>query len=238
MCNGDEMSLAGLVVTYNSENRIGTLLRSMRLFCDEVVVVVDEKTTDGTFDICKELADQVVKWNVPLGMSLAVKEEAFSLPKSEWTICLDDDELISEAILDHRNGIIKATDDISHFLLPLYSLVSDEKHYISSPPLWIQYVPCVFRKGMAIQEAKLLHHPLSAKEGKGVFHFPVRIFHYKFLLRGREEREKRWEEMKVKPCYMDVEFFRQFYLYEDYHFNIGTIPEKPLLAEGDGGYLK
>jgi len=37
---------------------------------------------------------------------------------------------------------------------------------------------------------------------------------------------------------MDVEFFRQFYLYEDYHFNIGTIPEKPLLAEGDGGYLK
>lgn len=232
------MSLAGLVVTYNSEKRIGTLLRSMRLFCDEVVVVVDENTSDGTFAICKDLADQVVVWNVPLGMSLAIKEEAFSLPKSDWTLSLDDDELISEAILDHRDEIVKATDDISHFMLPLYSLVEDEKHYISSPPLWIQYVPCVFRRGAALQEAKLLHHPLSAKWGNGVFLFPVRIFHYKFLLRGREERERRWEEMKTKPCYTDIEFFRQFYLYEDYHFNIGTIAEKPLLGEGDRSYFR
>lgn len=227
------MDLAGVVVTYNSEKRIETLLRSMRLFCDELVVVVDERSDDGTFDICQGLADQVVRWNVPLGMSLAVKEEAFSLPKSDWAISLDDDELISEAILDHKRGILEAREDVSHFLLPLYSLVEDERHYIASLPLWPQYVPCVFRRGMAIQEAKLLHHPLSAKEGSGVFLFPVRIFHYKFLLRGREERERRWEVMRTKPCYMDVEFFRQFYLYEDYNFKIGTIPEKPLRAEGN-----
>lgn len=84
--------LSAVVVSYNREEIVGTVLRGIQ-FADEVVLR-DKSSTDRTVEIGAALADRVVR--VP--WSPTVEETRASIESfcaHDWILYLDDDECLS-----------------------------------------------------------------------------------------------------------------------------------------------
>ena len=90
-------TVSAFIVCNNEEQHIRRCLESVR-WCDEIVAVVDTKSTDGTLKICEELAQKVCRkqWG---GF---VEQKAFGLAQcsSEWALNLDADEEVSPELRD------------------------------------------------------------------------------------------------------------------------------------------
>jgi glycosyltransferase involved in cell wall biosynthesis len=79
------------VLAYNDEAILARCLESLD-FADEVVVVVDAKSTDGSEKIAKDMA-AVVSVNRYAG-DVEQKRHAQSLATNEWVLLLDSDEVV------------------------------------------------------------------------------------------------------------------------------------------------
>ncbi len=88
-------SLSVCVLTCNDEAILARCLKAAR-FADEIVVVVDAKSTDGSEKIARDLATKVSLRRY-LG-DVEQKRYAQSLAESEWVLLLDSDELVSEEL--------------------------------------------------------------------------------------------------------------------------------------------
>ena len=84
--------LSAVVVSYNREEMIGTVLRGLQ-FADEVILL-DKSSTDRTAEIGGAFADRVVRvpWS-PTVEETRVSME--SLCAHDWVLFLDDDECLS-----------------------------------------------------------------------------------------------------------------------------------------------
>ncbi|MBI5441039.1 MAG: glycosyltransferase family 2 protein [Deltaproteobacteria bacterium] len=83
--------LSATIVCRDEIEKIRGALESVR-FCDEVIVV-DSGSTDGTLEVCRELADVVVER--PWPGHVEQKNFAFSLARGEWLLSLDADERVT-----------------------------------------------------------------------------------------------------------------------------------------------
>ena len=88
-------SLSVCVLTCHDEAILAGRLKTAR-FADEIVVVVDAKSTDGSEPIARDLATEVSLHRY-LG-DIEQKRHALSLAESEWVLLLDSDEVVSEAL--------------------------------------------------------------------------------------------------------------------------------------------
>jgi len=227
--------LSGLVLTKDSEDRIDRLLDSMRLFCDELVVVVDKSSRDRTLEICRGKADVCEVWPNPDGFREAIIETAHGICKGDWIIRLDDDELISEGIFVQKKKLAGVPWFYGCLALPRYDLYQDDKHYIKSAGWYPGPALRVFRKGAIYQKEVLIHEPPQVLNGALDVMVTPHIFHYRNLIKTRAEREKAWEWSLTKPHKGDPDWFRHFYLFEDFDFEVGEVQEIPLTAETYGG---
>ncbi len=80
------------VLACNDEATLARCLDSVR-FANEIVVVVDAKSTDGTEKIAKERATRVCVHRY-VG-DIEQKRKALSLAANEWVLLLDSDEVVS-----------------------------------------------------------------------------------------------------------------------------------------------
>ncbi|MEW6486596.1 MAG: glycosyltransferase family 2 protein [Thermodesulfobacteriota bacterium] len=83
--------LSATVICKDEAEKIRGCLESVR-FCDEVVVL-DSGSTDGTLEICREIADLVVETDWP--GHVAQKNRGLDLAHGEWVLCLDADERVT-----------------------------------------------------------------------------------------------------------------------------------------------
>jgi len=95
--------LSIVVIAKNEADRIATLLRSVSI-ADEVVVV-DSGSSDGTPEICRAWGARVVhhEW---LGYA-AQKQLALELATSEWILNLDADEAVSAESAEEIIGVLQ-----------------------------------------------------------------------------------------------------------------------------------
>ncbi|MGC8604299.1 MAG: glycosyltransferase family 2 protein [Desulfomonilaceae bacterium] len=89
-CN--KLGISAVIITKNEEDRIVTLLKSLR-FADEIVVV-DSGSSDKTLEICRSYGAKIFhqKW---LGY-VAQKQYAMEQASCDWILSLDADEMIPE----------------------------------------------------------------------------------------------------------------------------------------------
>lgn len=140
--------LSAVVVSYNREEIVGTVLRGIQ-FADEVVLL-DKSSTDRTAEIGAALADRVVR--VP--WSPTVEETRASIESfctHDWILFLDDDECLSpEAALFIDKELYDPRADL--YRLPLrHSIMAQhdedayylpESHMRSpNPPILRWFVP-------------------------------------------------------------------------------------------------
>ncbi len=97
------MNISGIVTTLNEEHNIADCIASLRLVCDEVVVV-DSYSSDRTCEIARELGAKVVLQSY-LGDGIQ-KNVALAHVKNRWVLSIDADERLMPSLVE----AIKALD--------------------------------------------------------------------------------------------------------------------------------
>lgn len=100
-------------IVRNANGRLKKLIESHRDIVSEVVVV-DQYSTDGTYEEALELADFVVQRR-PKGTADPDRNFAFSLASQDYVLYLDDDECLTDEAKSLLPAIIEASADVYWF---------------------------------------------------------------------------------------------------------------------------
>ena len=88
-------TLSAVIVAKNEEQLLPGCLASLK-FCDEIVVVVDESTTDRTAEIAKAAGARV--YTRRLDNFAAQRNYSLEQVKSDWVLSIDADERVRRAL--------------------------------------------------------------------------------------------------------------------------------------------
>jgi len=114
-------TLSVAVITKNEADRIGRLLQSAQ-FANEMLVV-DSGSTDHTRDLCRSHRATVLEH--PWMGYAAQKQFALEKAGSQWVLCLDADEAVSEGLAQEIcTAIASAPADVAGFSMPGFPLIS------------------------------------------------------------------------------------------------------------------
>jgi Glycosyl transferase family 2 len=97
------------VVTYNSEGRLKELIEYHRPYVKEIIVV-DQSSTDGTWEVAKGLADFAIQKTCK-GCVEPERQYSVDLATQPWVLVLDDDERLSEALLEGLGPVLASGAD-------------------------------------------------------------------------------------------------------------------------------
>jgi glycosyltransferase involved in cell wall biosynthesis len=89
-------SISACVIARDEADRIAACLASLR-FCDECIVVVDDRSRDATEAIARESGAQVIRRRYDGNVSQ--KNFALAQAKCTWVLALDSDEVLSDELV-------------------------------------------------------------------------------------------------------------------------------------------
>jgi len=93
------MRVTACLVVYNEEAVIERCLESISLVVDEIIIIMDGKSTDSTKSICKEFGCRIYEQK-HLGEAEPHKMLSYSLAKNDWILEIDADEYLSLPLQD------------------------------------------------------------------------------------------------------------------------------------------
>jgi glycosyltransferase involved in cell wall biosynthesis len=97
------INISSIIIAKNEEENIRRCIESQLGFVDEIIILVDNESTDHTFEIASsypKVKSSLVKWK---GYS-DTKREALSLTSNDWILWIDADEAITNKL---KEEIIK-----------------------------------------------------------------------------------------------------------------------------------
>lgn len=109
----NQLPISLCVIVRNSGGRLRKLIESHRDLVSEVIVI-DQYSTDGTYEEALELADFVVQRR-PKGTADPDRNWAFDLASKEYVLYLDDDECLTEEAKALLPSIVEAGADAYWF---------------------------------------------------------------------------------------------------------------------------
>lgn len=98
----ESIKISSIIIARNEESNISRCIESQLNCIDEIIVLVDDRTTDNTLKTAcsyKNTKCEVVKWE---GYS-ATKQYAVNLTSNEWVLWIDADEVITPALSKEIN---------------------------------------------------------------------------------------------------------------------------------------
>ena len=94
--------ISSIIIARDEENNIRRCIESQLNCIDEIILLVDNRTTDKTLEIANSYSRvkcELIKW---LGYG-GTKQYAVSLAKNEWIFWIDADEVITTNLSDELN---------------------------------------------------------------------------------------------------------------------------------------
>ena len=108
--------ISSIIIAKNEELNIRRCIESQLSCVDEIIVLIDEQTTDKTLDIVKSF--QKVRYEIVKWMGYAkTKQYAVSLSSNDWILWIDADEELTSGLSDE---IIKFKNNLPSY--PAYSI--------------------------------------------------------------------------------------------------------------------
>ena len=162
------------VVTHNSEERIAKMLKRHKDVVDEILVV-DQSSTDKTFEEASKYADQVIKKTCK-GASDPDRNWLFSLARNPWVLYLDDDEFLDHNLIKVLPQLTEQ-DKIDIYWLKTKNLVDDVD---IKEILGDDFHPRLFKKGAVRyvdQQTNVDHTYPQAGNGTNVAYVNYYIVH-------------------------------------------------------------
>lgn len=217
------LRLSTCIITMNSARRIAPLIRHAKTFSDEVVVGVDSKTTDNTFEICREAGADVVFWieNNALTCNAGL-EQLVDACTGDWIVRLDDDEYLEPDFLRIKDALMTQT-EVTHYKFPRLHLSHIEPlRWVNDSYLYPDYQMRLFKN-----DRSLLHFPgavghtaITSEGCKGRI-FGVNIVHLNLAINTRQDRESKLERYIIRHNGGWVHPINEYaLLFEDFHYRI------------------
>jgi len=155
--------LSSIIIAKNEEKNIGACIRSQIGLIDEIVVLVDESTTDKTEEIVKSFPDiiyKVVKWQ---GYS-ETKKMALEMTTNDWVFWIDADEAMTAELGKELAKFKESAHEFDAYSVP-------RKAYFLGK--WIKHsgwypgrVTRLFNKQVVNFSSNDVHEKLVVKEGR------------------------------------------------------------------------
>lgn len=228
-------TLSTCIITMNSENRIKPLLRYIRSFSDEIVVGVDSKTTDNTFNACSGLADQLFTIENNAKTCNGGLEELVRHCSGDWILRLDDDEFPEPDFEKVLTGLLQEP-GATHYKLPRLHICSVEPlQWINDGYLYPDYQMRLFKndKTLLTFPGSIGHLGISCAGPKKRIN-SVNLVHLNLAINPRFKRE---DKLKTYISRLNGGWVHpvneQALLFEDFKLAIEPYP----LAQSDFGSL-
>lgn len=138
-----------IILTQNSEEYLAILLEFLRTYFSEIIVGVDRKSTQHTFDVAKKYTKKVFWIENQAGIVEDTIEQLVSHCSHDWVLRLDDDELISiQLIAFIRNYLPKLSVDAVgiHRKWCRVNLSTSQLEYSTNPVYSFDWQWRLFRK--------------------------------------------------------------------------------------------
>lgn len=153
--------LSAVIVAWNEEVRIAKCINSLKNLCDEVIVVVDEATTDSTQEVAKK-HKAIVYTHPHTGIVEPMRNFALSKAKGDWILLLDADESIQPELASKIREIV-GEKDIDFVKIPRKNIIFNK--WIKSTHWWPDYVYRLFKKGSVVWSEDIHSIPKTAGNG-------------------------------------------------------------------------
>lgn len=154
--------LSGVIIAWNEEKNLDRAVASMRQLVDEVIVIVDEASTDKTLAIAKKLKCKVFT-HPHAGIVEPMRNFAINKAAGPWILLLDADEQISAGLAVEVKKIV-ADDKGDYVRIPRKNIIFGK--WIKSDHWWPDYVYRLFKKDSLIWDDKI--HSLPLTRGVGI----------------------------------------------------------------------
>lgn len=154
------MTVSVVIIAINEEEWIENCLLSAKQVADQIIVVVDDRTTDKTAEIAKKMGANVFVHKFT-GFS-EMKNFAFSKATSDWIFSLDGDERISKELADQIKKVVsQPTNRYAAFLIPRQNILLGEK--VRHGGWWPDPVIRLARRDRLVAWEGKLHEVLRVK---------------------------------------------------------------------------
>jgi glycosyltransferase involved in cell wall biosynthesis len=166
--------ISALVCARNEERRLADCLSRLG-FADEIVVLLD-RSNDGSGDIARRYADVVVEGAFPLEGDR--RSEGVKACSGEWILEIDADELVSPELARETRRSAENAGTASHFLIPVDNYVGRRLiRYGWGGSFGTSAVVRLYRKGVKSWKGERVHPGvcLSGDSGGRLVH-PIAHF--------------------------------------------------------------
>lgn len=156
--------LSAVITAWNEEKDIARVISSVKKLADEIVVVVDEATTDRTAEIAKKLGAKIFT-HPHTGVVEPMRNFSISKATGDWILLLDADEEIPAALAKKIKELVKEP-SVDYYRLPRKNIIFGK--WITSDHWWPDYVYRLFRRGSVTWKDAVHSIPITSGEGKDV----------------------------------------------------------------------
>ena len=101
----DQATLSVCIISGAEAHRIGECMTSVEKLASEIIVVVDERATDGTAEVAKNRGAQT--YTEPWKGHIAQKDSAAEKASCDWILSLDADEAVSTRLHQEISDLLR-----------------------------------------------------------------------------------------------------------------------------------
>lgn len=180
--------LGAFVVTRDGARLLPPVVECLRAVADEVLVVADARSVDGSLEMARDLEVRAVEM-VLHGSSYESTLNAIVRDwlDTDWVFWLHDDELVGPAFAQALPSLMNFD---RAWRFPHFNLWPDARHYVATPPLYDDLQLRLVPRRMWLDMGGWTEH-IHASPAWPCRVAPCHIWHYKFLVKSLEERERR-----------------------------------------------
>lgn len=220
---------SAVIIAKNEERTIGDVINALLQLTDDIIVVLDDRSIDGTHKIAKELGAQVyVKtWE---GYS-ANKNFGVSKAHHDWILCPDADEVFDDTLIHYLQRLIPDISRVYEMNRQTYFCGYAVK-YCGWFPDWVVRL---YHKDMLNWNASLVHEKLETKHNISHTKVPGLIKHFSFANESEMQskfdyyarlRADEWTNSQKKPSKLKQWFGPYFRFLRTFILKLGILDGK------------
>ena len=215
------MRLTLLILTINAEKELARILPELADIGDELVIAIDDTTTDGTREVARQFTDQIhpVTHAGFCGRGRPEDPNAVEcmLPHchGDWILRVDQDETLSPQWHD-RSYVARLLADrfATHCWIPRRWALPPGERYISNRHWQPDYQLRLFRNIPFLLNFNRSPHSPPGVAGEAHWLTDSWLIHWDYIWHDRRQREAKVEFYRELATYTA----REFYIYEDQAF--------------------
>lgn len=154
--------LSAVITAWNEEKDIARAISSVKKLANEIVVVVDEATTDRTAQVAKKLGASIFT-HPHTGIVEPIRNFSISKATGDWILLLDADEEVPAGLAKKIKELIKDP-SVDYYRLPRKNIIFGK--WITSDHWWPDYVYRLFRHGAVTWENAVHSIPITRGQGR------------------------------------------------------------------------